>query len=141
MAFKAGTATYVNLDGVNGSGTNVSPYTDNFQWPQSVETMDVSVFGTAAKGFINGLTDGDTLTLSGPYDVAMHSLLTGIKAAQSAGSSTSTVLYGPGGSVSGQARVTAEVWLSSYQLSSGVGGRAEFSCSLQVTGAVTNGTF
>ena len=141
MAFKAGTATYVLLDGVNGAGTNVSPYTDNFQWPQSVDTLDVSVFGTASKAFINGLTDGDTLTLSGPYHFAMHNILSGIKAAQSAGSSTSTVIYGPGGSVAAQARVSAEVWLSSYQLSSGVGGRAEFTCSLQVTGAVTSGTF
>lgn len=141
MAFKAGTATYVNLDGVNGAGTNVSPYTDSFQWPQSVDMIDVSVFGTASKAMINGLTDGDMLSLSGPYDVAMHSILSGIKAAQSAGSSTSTVQYGPGGSVSGQAKVSAEVWLANYNLSSGVGGRAEFSASLQVTGAVTNGTW
>ena len=141
MAFKAGTSTFVMIDGVNGAGTNVSPYVDNFAWPQSVDTLDVSVFGTAAKAFINGLTDGDSITMSGPYDVAIWSILTAVKAAQSAGSSTCTVQWGPGGSVSGQARGTAEAWVQSFGLTSGVGGRVEYTASLQVTGAVLNGTW
>lgn len=141
MAFRAGTTTFIALDGVNGAGTNVSRYADNFDWPQSVETQDVSVFGTAAKAFINGLTDGDTVSISGPYDAPMFSLLTGVKAAQSAGSSTCTILWGPGGSVAGEARITAEAWVSQVSLSSSVGGRVELSASLQVTGAVTNNTW
>lgn len=141
MAFRAGTTTFIALDGVNGAGTNVSRYADNFDWPQSVETQDVSVFGTAAKAFINGLTDGDTVSISGPYDAPMFSLLTGVKAAQSAGSSTCTILWGPGGSVAGEARITAEAWVTQVSLSSSVGGRVELSASLQVTGAVTNNTW
>jgi catalase (peroxidase I) len=84
MAFRAGTTTFIALDGVNGAGTNVSRFADSFDWPQSVETQEVSAFGTAAKAFINGLTDGDTVSISGPYDAAIFSLLTGVKAAQSA---------------------------------------------------------
>ena len=141
MAFRAGTTTFIALDGVNGAGTNVSRFADSFDWPQSVETQDVSAFGTAAKAFINGLTDGDTVSISGPYDAPMFSLLTGVKAAQSAGSSTMTILWGPGGSVTGEARVTAEAWVTSVSLSSSVGGRVELSASLQVTGAVTNSTW
>lgn len=141
MAFKAGTVSFVALDNAAGSPTNLSPYADNFAWPQTVQTLDVSVFGTASKAFVNGLTDGDTVTMSGPYDVTLHTHLTAVKAAQAAGSSTCTIQWGPGGSVSGQAKVSAEAWLTSYQLQSGVGGRAEYSASLQVTGAVTNGTW
>ena len=141
MAFRAGTTTFVMIDGVNGAGTNVSRYADNFSWPQSVDTLDVSVFGTAAKAFINGLTDGDTVTVSGPYDAPMFSLLTGVKAAQSAGSSTSTVLWGPGGSVATEARISAEAWVTQVSLSSSVGGRVDMSASLQITGAVTNTVF
>jgi hypothetical protein len=33
------------------------------------------------------------------------------------------------------------VFLMAYNVSSGVGGRVEYTASLQVTGAVTNGTF
>ncbi len=141
MAFRAGTTTFIALDGVNGAGTNVSRFADSFDWPQSVETQEVSAFGTAARSFINGLTDGDTVSVSGPYDAPMYSLLTGVKAAQSAGSSTMTILWGPGGSVAGEARVTAEAWVTSVSLSSSVGGRVELSASLQVTGAVTNNTW
>jgi catalase (peroxidase I) len=141
MAFRAGTTTFIALDGVNGAGTNVSRFADSFDWPQSVETQEVSAFGTAAKAFINGLTDGDTVSISGPYDAPFFSQLTGVKAAQSAGSSTTTILWGPGGSVTGEARITAEAWVTSVSLSSSVGGRVEMSASLQVTGAVTNNTW
>jgi hypothetical protein len=141
MAFRAGTVSFVMLDNVAGSLTNLSSYADNFAWPQSVETVDVSVFGTAAKAFINGLTDGDTVTMSGPLDATLHTHLTAVKAAQSAGSSTMTVTWGPGGSVSGQPKISAETWVTQYAPATAVGGRMEYSATLQVTGAVTNATW
>ena len=139
--FKAGTASYVLLDGVNGSGTNVSRFADNFSWPQSVETVDVSAFGTAAKANIPTLTDGDTISISGPADSAFFLQLAAIKSAQSAGSSTSTITWGPGGSVSGEIKIAAECWLTGLTVNSAVGGRVDMSASLQVTGAVTNGSW
>lgn len=141
MAFSAGTATYILLDGVNGSGTNVSRFSDNFSWPQTIETADVSAFGTAAKANIVTLTDGDTISISGPADPAFFSQLAALKAAQSAGSSTATITYGPGGSVASQIKISAEAWITQLQVSSAVAGRVEMSASLQVTGAVTNGTW
>jgi hypothetical protein len=141
VAFKSGHTSFLMLDTVAGVLTNLSPYIDNTSAPQSVEQLDVSAFGTAAKAFIPGLTDGDTISISGPYDVAMHTHLTNLKAAQSLGSSTASFLWGPGGSVAAQAKVSGEFWLASYELSSGVGGRVEYSASLQVSGAVANSTF
>lgn len=141
MAFKAGTTTYVAIGNTAGALTNLSPYIDNFGHPQSVDTQEVSVFGTAAKAFINGLTDGDQITLSGPYDVAMYTHLTALKAAQSAGSGLAPFLWGPGGSVASQAKVAGSAYVAQVSLSAGVGGRVEYSASLQVSGAVTNSTF
>jgi hypothetical protein len=141
MAFKPGFSAWFALDNVAGTLTNLSHYTDNVDHPQTVETLDVSVFGTTSKAFITGLTDGDTIAISGPYDVTMYTHLTALKAAQAAGSSTATYTYGPGGSVASQAKISCEAWVSSVGLSTGVGGRAELSASLQVTGAVTNGTW
>lgn len=141
MSFKAGTVAYTLMDGVNGAGTNISPYTDNFGWPQSVQVLDVSAFGTSAKANINGLTDGDTVSVSGPYDKVIYTHYTGIKAAQAAGSSTATITWGPGGSVAGEAKVSAECWVTGINLSTGVGGRSEYAATLQITGAVTNGTW
>ena len=141
MAFKAGTVSYFSLDTAGGAGTNLSPYIDTLSVPQTTEMLDVSVFGTAAKGFIPGLTNGDVITLSGPLDVAMHSHLVALKAAQEAGTASHSFVWGPGGSVASQAKISGECLLAAYEPSSGVAGRVEFSASLQITGAVTNGTW
>ncbi len=137
MAFKAGKDSWLGIDGVAGSQIIVNPYVDNVSWPASVQTLDVSAFGTTAKAFIPGLTDGDQITMSGPLDVVMGTILSTVKAAQAAGSSTSTLRYGPGGSVAGQINQSAECWLAGFSFSSGVGGRAEYSATWQITGAVT----
>lgn len=141
MAFKPAYLGHFSLDNAAGSLTNLSAYIDNVSVTQSVDTLDVSVFGTAAKQFIAGMTDGDTITISGPYDVTLHTHVTALKAAQAAGTASHSYQWGPGGSFASQARISAECLVSSYGLSSGVAGRAEYSLSLQVTGAVTNTTF
>ena len=101
----------------------------------------MSVLGTSSKAFITGLTDGDQISISGPYDVTAFTHITALKAAQAAGSSTATFTFGPGGSVSGQAKISGECWVANFNPSSSVGGRAEWSATLQVTGAVTNTTW
>lgn len=141
MAFKPSNQSWLGIDSVAGSMTNRQPYIDSVDWPQSVEQTDVSAFGTSSKSFIPNLTDGDDISISGPYDATMFTALTAVKAAQAAGSATCTVLWGPGGSVSGQASVSAECWVKSVAFKSAVGGRVEYAASLQVTGAVTNTTF
>jgi len=141
MAFKAGKDSYISIDGVAGTPVDISAYSDSVSFPQVVDTQEVSVFGTASKAFIPGLIDGGQVSLSGPLDVALGTLIAGLKNAQSLGSASATFTWGPGGSVSGQVKQSAEVFISAYDVSSGVGGRVEYSVSLQVTGAVTNGTW
>lgn len=141
MAFKSGAVSWFALDNAAGTLTVIQPYLDDTTVPQTSETLEVTAFGTVSKAFITGLTDGDTISISGPYDVTIHSHLTGLKAAQAAGTTSHSFMWGPGGSVSAQAKVNGECLLASYELSSGVAGRVEWSASLQVTGSVTNGTF
>lgn len=141
MAFKPGYLGWFALDTAAGSLTNIQPYLDDVGAPQSVDSLDVTAFGTQSKAFIVGLSDGDTIAIKGPYDVAIHTHLTGLKAAQAAGTTSHSFMWGPGGSVASQAKINGEVILASYELTSGVAGRAEWAASLQVTGAVTNGTF
>lgn len=141
MAFKAGTTTFVAIDGVAGTPVNVSAYADQISWNQQTTILDVSTFGSVAMRRIPGLVDGGNISLSGPLDVGLGTFIAALYAAQSAGSSTATVQYGPGGSVSGQFKQSAEIWIENFNTSSSVTGRAEYSCSLQVDGAVTNGTW
>jgi hypothetical protein len=141
MAYKPGKNSWFGLDNAAGSIVNISPYVDDTTVPQTVEMLEVTAFGTNAKTFIPGLSDGDTISLKGPYDATIHTQLTGLKAAQAAGTASHSFIWGPGGSVASEAKVNAECLLATYELSSGVGGRVEYSASLQVTGAVTNGTW
>lgn len=141
MAFKPGKDSWFALDTAAGSLTNIQPYLDDVTVPQTVQQLEVSALGTTAKAFIPGLTDGDTISVKGPYDVAIHTHLTALKAAQAAGTASHSFMWGPGGSVASQAKINGECLLASYELSAGVGGRVEWSASLQVTGAVTNSTF
>lgn len=140
MAFQPGYKAYLALDSAAGTPTNLSPYIDDVTVSQSVDMLDVSTIGTASKSSLPGLTAGDTIPLAGPYDVTVHTHLSNALGTSNAGTSL-TVLYGPGGSVSGQAKVQAEVFIANYTLKSAVGSRADWSATLQVTGAFTNGTW
>lgn len=141
MAFKAGTTSAFYLASKAGTVTNLSPYADSVEVPQTVSTLEVSVLGTAAKAFITGLTDGDDISLGGPYDSVSWTLLTDLKAAQAVGSAAAAYIWGPGGSVASQARSAGTVWVKSIGTGTSVGGVATLSATLQVTGAVVNGSF
>lgn len=141
MAFQPGYKSAFYLANAAAALQNLSPYSDSVTVPQTVATIEVSTFGTVAKSFIVGLTDGDSISMNGPYDVTVHTQLTALKSAQAAGSAAAAYIWGPGGSVASQARSAGSVFLTSYNVSSGVGGRVEYTASFQVSGAVTNGTF
>lgn len=141
MTFKAGTVTYLGLDNAAGAVQNVSSYADNFSWPQPIEMLDVTAYGSQAKVFIPGLTDGAQVTIAGPADAALATQLAHMKGTMTAGGSTFSLLYAPLGSVSGLPKVSAETLVASFEYSAGVGGRVNLSSTLQITGAVTNGVW
>ena len=141
MAFKAGKDSWLMVDGVAGTGVNITAYVDQASFDQPIDTQDVSVFGSNAKAFIPGLSDGGAVQFSGPLDVALGTFLAGLKGAHAAGSASSTIVFAPGGSVTGLIKQTAEGYVTSYNVSAGVGGRVEYSASMQITGATTNATW
>lgn len=142
MAFSPGYKAYIGLDNAAGSVQNVSQYADDFGFPQSTEMLEVTTFGTAgSKRFVPGLNGGDSISVGGPLDTTLHSQIAGMLAAQAAGTAGFSILYGPAGSVSGAVKQTAECLVASYEVTTSVGGRVEYSASLQIDGAVTNGTW
>jgi hypothetical protein len=141
MAFKAGYSAALYLDNAAGALQNIQGYIDNISMDQPQDTQDVSVFGTIAKTFVIGLSDGGKLTISGPHDPTLATHCFGLKAAQQAGTASHSFIYGPGGSIASQTRIAGECLYENYAPSSAVGGRIEYTASFQVTGAVTNGTF
>ena len=55
--------------------------------------------------------------------------------------SSSTFEYGPNGNASPKVKYTGEAFVTNYTVTSGIGDAVKFSLDLQVTGAVTRGTF
>jgi hypothetical protein len=137
MAFRAGTTSAFYLGNAAGALQNLSGYSDDLSLPLSIAQLDVSTFGNAAMNFIPGIAGGDQISMSGPYDVTVHTQLTALASAGSA----AAFIYGPGGSVASQARFAGSVYVANYTTSVGVAGRVSYSASLQISGAVTAGSF
>lgn len=136
MAFRAGTTSKLYITTAGGSLSDVSAFADSTGADLSATQLDVSVFGAQAQAFLNGQTTGN-ISIGGPLDAAMHTIVSGLYSA----GSTSAFIYGPGGSVAAQARFAGSVNVSSYGVSTSASGRVEYSATLQITGAVTAGTF
>jgi len=136
MAFRAGTTSKLYISTAGGVVTDVSSYADTTGADLSSAQLNVSVFGTQAMAYLNGQTDGK-LSIGGPLDVTMHTLIAGLYSA----GSTASWIYGPGGSVASQSRLAGSLNVESYSIKSDASGRVEYSASLQITGAVTAGTF
>jgi hypothetical protein len=136
MAFRAGTTSALYISTAAGALTNVSPYTDSAGVDLTSAQLDVSVFGTAAQAYLNGQRSGQ-ISIGGPLDAPMHTLISGL---YSAGSSASWI-YGPGGSVASEVRLAGSLNVASYGVTTSASGRVEYSATLQITGAVTAGTF
>ena len=136
MAFRAGTTAKLYITTAAGSVSDVSAYADSTGLDSSTTQLDVSVFGNAAQDYLNGQSTGQ-VSIGGPLDVTMHTILSGLKTA----GSTASFIYGPGGSVASQARLAGSVNVSDLAYSVSASGRTEYTASLQITGAITSGTF
>ena len=136
MAFRAGTTSKLYVSTAAGVVTDVSAYADSTSADLSANQLDVSVFGAQAQAYLNGQTNGN-ISIGGPLDVTMHTLVAGLYSA----GSTASFIYGPGGSVASQARLAGSLNVASYGISTSASGRVEYSATLQITGAVTAGTF
>lgn len=136
MAFRAGTTAALYISTAAGSVSNVSSWADSTQAQQNVNQLDVSAFGTQAQAFLNGQSSGN-ISIGGPLDAAMHTIISGLVAA----GSTASWIYGPGGSVASQPRMAGSLNVSAYNVNVTASGRVEYTATLQITGAVTNGTF
>ena len=136
MSFRAGTTSKLYVTTAAGVLTDVSGFADSTSADLSANQLDISTFGTQAQAFLNGQTTGQ-ISIGGPLDAPMHTILAGLYSA----GSTASFIYGPGGSVASQARLAGSVNVASYGVSTSASGRVEYSASLQITGAVTAGTF
>lgn len=134
--FVHGKSAVFKLDNSGGTLTDISNVADTVSFPRTIETTETTTFGSSAKSYIVGLSDS-TISVSGKYDATVDAHLSAILG-QAASLSFE---YGPAGSGSGAVKYTGECLATSYEVGATVGDALTFSLELQVTGAVTRGTY
>lgn len=136
MAFVHGKSAVFKLDDSGGTLRDLSSYLEDVSFPRSIETAEVTTFGSSAKSYITGLTDA-TISLSGKFDSTADGYLAGV-VGQSA---TLSFEYGPAGSTGGNVKYLGECILTSYEVGATVGDAVTATVELQVTGAITRTTW
>jgi hypothetical protein len=118
----------------------LTSFLDSVELSFSVDTAETTTLGVEAKTYLSGPSDG-TISLSGKYD---STATTGPDATLQAiiGSETASAWeYGPEGDASGDVKYSGNGFLTGYKVTSPVGDVVAFTADIQITGAVTKGTY
>ena len=123
------------LDDTGGTSRNISDTLNSVDFPEVTETADTTAFGSSSRSFIVGL-ESASISISGLWDATVDGYIKG-----GTEPASRSFIYGPAGSTGGNIKYTGEAILTNYSVSSPVGDVVTYSCDLQVTGAVTRGTY
>ena len=123
------------LDDTGGTSRNISDTLNSVDFPEVTETADTTAFGSSSRSFIVGL-ESATISISGLWDATVDGYMKG-----GTEPASRSFIYGHAGSTSGNVKYTGEAIMTNYSISSPVGDVVTYSADLQVTGAVTRGTY
>lgn len=135
LTFKHGKAAYLKIS-VTGSTVVLSSGLDDIGYDREVETADVTTFGDNDRNFLPGLRNG-TFSLSGHWASTYAATIE----AMIGGSTLPTVRFGPQGSASGSPYRSVSTIITGYSIGAPVDDKVSMSLSLQMSGAVSTGTF
>lgn len=120
------------------AGTDISSYTDSVGGiSNSTDMLETTTFGATSKTFIGGLRNGDTISISGKYDSALHTVISALLGS----ASTSAWVYGPAGTTAGNVKFSGSCLVATYEVQAGVANVLTWSATLQISGNVTVGTY
>ena len=132
--FAHGKSTDFAIDDTGGTSRNIADTLTDVSFPQTIDTAETTAFGSSNKSYIVGLKD-TTISVSGIWDATVDGYISGTEPA------SRSFIYGPAGSTGGNVKYTGEAIMTNYSVSNPVGDVVTFSMDLQVTGAVTRGTY
>ena len=133
--FVHGKSVDFELDDTSGTSRSISGPLNSVDFRVVTETADTTAFGSSSRSFIVGL-ESATISISGLWDATVDGYIKG-----GTEPASRSFIYGPAGSTWSNVKYTGEAILTNYSISSPVGDVVTYSCDLQVTGAVTRGTY
>jgi hypothetical protein len=126
MAFVHGKNSTFKLDTSGGALTDLSSYASNINFPLSLDTAEVSTFGTDSKQYVVGLKDCQ-FTVDFNWDAAVDEHLFALY-----GAAAGTFEYSPDGTN----KYSGEAFLVGYNPASAINDAVKGSATFQVTGDV-----
>lgn len=129
MAFVHGKDSYFKV-----ASSDLSTYLNSVTVSRSADTADTTAFGSGTRSYVAGLKDA-TITVAGMFDATVYSTIAGWLG------TSQTWEYGPAGSANGRVKVNGSGIITAVELGSAVGEVVTASITIQVSGAVTDGTF
>ena len=133
--FVHGKSTNFQLDDTSGTIRDISNTVTSVDFPETLDTAETTAFGSSAKSYIVGLTDA-TISVSGIWDATVDGYIAG-----GAEPASRSFVFGPAGSTVSNVKYSGEAIVTSFSISNPVGDVVTFSLDLQVTGAITRGTY
>lgn len=129
---------------------NISTYSKEVSFPARMDTAETSTFGTSTKTYVQGLADR-TITFSGSWEgvaaaltdtstanaTSFDALMSGLIGA----ANPIVFAYAPVGIAASAIKYYGSGILTDYSVSGSIGSLVEFSAAIQVSGAVSRGTF
>lgn len=141
MAIHGKDAAFSLDDSAGSTLRNIGPYLTSVGFSRENDTHDTTTLGDEAHEFITGLTNG-TITLDGFWDkTASVGSATVLDPLIGLDSVTLGFEYGPEGSTNGNVKYSGECILQSVDYTSPVADLVTFTATLQISGAVTVGTY
>ena len=132
-----GKDTVVKLDNSAGTLTDLSSYITDISGINNTQAMiDSTTLGDSSLENFPGLRNGDAITISGNWETALNTHMTGILG----NAATRTWDYSPAGTGVGTPKVSGECYVESYVVNSAVADIVKFTVTLRQTGDVTWGT-
>lgn len=141
MAAIHGKTTHIELDSGAGTLVDLSEWADDISFPQELSADEVTGFKSTDKKFVTGLGEAK-ISMGGKLDTSLDAHMGPLIAALKAGTlASASFAYGPGGNANGKLKYSGEAILTNYEVSQKVSDVGEWKAELQITGAVTRGTF
>lgn len=129
------------LDNSGGSLIDLSAYFNTSALQRAIDAAETTVYTKGNRTYIPGLA-GARIPIGGHWDPTLDAHMEGVLAAEIAGTLvTASFEFGPAGSTSGNIKYTGECILISYDIPTPNDGLVDWSGELQVTDAITRGTY
>ena len=135
-SFVHGKSGHFDMTDTGGTTVNFSSGLSDVSIDRSLDTAEVTAMGDNDRAYVVGLR-GATISVSGHFASTYAEKIDGML-----GNSTATNwIFGPAGNTGGFRKYNGEGNLTSLAYGATVDGKVDMSFTVQVTGAVTSGTF